>query len=211
MAHASTSWLSGGFCQLPVLRPALTNQSLGPRHSRPYRPCVRHIGTSLPSPRPPRPQVSRTSAHGRTAHPSSSTAQSATAASPTVRVRVRVCVRACFRSSTSPSLRVVSARFPARACVWTCAAAARGVHNSNPTVRTRSVVPRLLALRRPTARQHAQTKGPRPPLAYTLRRHSSRHVPPWDARAQPGPLCTLQRRGGAFPTASQLTALAFVL
>ena len=65
------------------------------------RPCLRHIGTS----RPGRARASRTSAHGRTAHPSSSTAQNATAASPTVRVRVCACVATCFRPSTRPSGR----------------------------------------------------------------------------------------------------------
>ena len=97
--RASASWLSRGFWQL---QPASTHQTLGPRahNSWPYtKPCLRHIGTSPPG----RARASRTSAHGRTAHPSSSTAQSATAASPTVRVRVCACITTCLRPSTRPS------------------------------------------------------------------------------------------------------------
>lgn len=138
---------SGSSSQPPPIR------CLG-HDSRPYirRPCLRHIGTS----RPGRARASRTSALGRTAHPSSSTAQSATAASPTVRVRVCAWVAACFRPSTRPSGR-------AGPCV-------RGLtHNERispppdrpPPSLSRSVVPRLLALRHLAAWQHVfKSQGP---------------------------------------------------
>ena len=133
VAHASTSWLSGGFCQLPVLRPALTNQSLGPRHSRPYRPCVptyRHEPTAIAASAAPsipyvctRPYRAPELFYGAECYRGEPDGTRA-------RARVRACL--CFHPSIHPSVRAASVCSSARACVWTCAARRLGAYTTPP-------------------------------------------------------------------------------
>ena len=122
------------------------------------------------------------------------------------------CVLECLFPPVHPSFRSCRVAPFVRACVRVDVR-----HSPPPTPPSRSVVSRLLALRRPAARQHAQTKWAAPLFAYWHRLEGVTARDPWppgvrDPRTASAvgytPHTPTARR--SVPTASRLIALDFV-
>lgn len=189
-------WLSRGFCQLPGVRPASTISRLGRALAgqiQVLRLTYRHESTAAAACAAPsipyvctRPYRAPELFYGAECYRGEPDGTRACA-------RVRECLLPSIRPCVLLFVR-------ARACVLTCAPGAYTTPSPPcpPPPPSRSVVPRLLALRRPAAQQLAQTKGPPTLLAPQQRL-------PCGARR----LCTLQRCDGA--SAHRLTARCHVL